>query len=310
MTPTGTLSGKRILVTGPTGMVAKPVCRSFAKENEVYAAARFSDAGAKEDLEAAGVTCVSVDLTNGDLSQLPDQIDYVCNFAVVKSNRWDIDLEANVGGLGLLMEWASNAGAQAFFHCSSGACYAVNPHTPLKEDAPLGDNHAVFTFMSTYSISKIGAEAMARYAAKRFNLPTTIARLNVPYGDDGGWPAIHLEMMLGGMAVPVHTDAPTSYNLLHADDIVATVPRLLEIATVPATIVNWAGDDVVSIEEWVAYLSELTGLDGKTEQTAQTLASNVMDLTKMHELVGRSSVPWRDGVRRLVEARHPELLNR
>jgi hypothetical protein len=97
---------------------------------------------------------------------------------------------------------------------------------------------------------------------------------------------------------------------LHADDIVATVPRLLEIATVPATIVNWAGDDVVSIEEWVAYLSELTGLDGKTEQTAQTLASNVMDLTKMHELVGRSSVPWRDGVRRLVEARHPELLNR
>ena len=45
------LAGKRILVTGPTGMVAKPVCRSFAKENEVYAAARFSDAQAKEDLE-------------------------------------------------------------------------------------------------------------------------------------------------------------------------------------------------------------------------------------------------------------------
>ena len=304
------LVGKRILVTGPTGMVAKPVCREFAKDNEVYAAARFSDPAARADLESYGVNCVTLDLAADDLSNLPDAIDYVCDFAVVKSNRWDVDLDANVGGLGLLMEWAAGAGAQAFFHCSSGACYAVNPRTPLKEDAPLGDNHAVFTFMSTYSISKIAAEAMARYAAKRFNLPTTIARLNVPYGNDGGWPAIHLEMMLGGMAVPVHTDAPTSYNLLHADDIVATVPRLLEIAAMPATIINWAGDDVVSIEEWVAYLSELTGLAGKTETTGLTLASNVMDLTKMHELVGRSTVPWKDGIRRLVEARHPELLNR
>jgi hypothetical protein len=87
------------------------------------------------------------------------------------------------------------------------------------------------------------------------------------------------------------------------------VPRLLDIASVPATTINWAGDDVVSIEEWVAYLGELTGLEAKTEQTDQTLASNVMDLTKMHKLIGHAEVPWRDGVRRLVEARHPELLN-
>jgi UDP-glucuronate 4-epimerase len=303
-----TITGARILITGPTGMFTKPVCRALAKENEVYAAARFSDAAAKEDLESAGVKCVTLDLLTGDMSNLPDAIDYVCDFAVVKSNKWEIDLEGNVGGLGRLMEWASSAGARAFFHCSSGACYAVNPHTPLKEDAPLGDNHAVFTFMSTYSISKIAAEAMAKYAAKRFDLPTTIARLNVPYGDDGGWPAIHLDMMLGGMAVPVHTDAPTSYNLLHVDDIVATVPKLLEIASVPATVINWAGDEVVSIEEWVAYLAELTGLEGKTQATDQTLASNVLDLTKMHELVGHSTVPWKEGVRRMVAARRPDLL--
>jgi UDP-glucuronate 4-epimerase len=28
----------------------------------------------------------------------------------------------------------------------------------------------------------------------------------------------------------------------------------------------------------------------------------------MQELLGRTEVPWRNGVRRLVEARHPELL--
>jgi UDP-glucuronate 4-epimerase len=80
------------------------------------------------------------------------------------------------------------------------------------------------------------------------------------------------------------------------------------VASVPATTLNWAGDDVVSIEEWVAYLGELTGLESKTQPTDQTLASNVMDLTRMHDLVGRAKVPWKDGVRRMVEARHPELL--
>ena len=45
--------------------------------------------------------------------------------------------------------------------------------------------------METYSIAKIAAEAVARYGARRFELPTTIARLTVPYGDNGGWPAIH-----------------------------------------------------------------------------------------------------------------------
>jgi hypothetical protein len=28
----------------------------------------------------------------------------------------------------------------------------------------------------------------------------------------------------------------------------------------------------------------------------------------MHELIGPATTPWRDGIRRLVEARNPELL--
>ena len=40
----------------------------------------------------------------------------------------------------------------------------------------------------TYSISKIGAEVVARFAAKEFGLPTIITRLNTPYGSNGGWP--------------------------------------------------------------------------------------------------------------------------
>src|SRR4051812_22066178 len=89
---TGALRDARILVTGATGQVALPVARALAADNEVIAVARFKDEAKRAALEAAGIECVSVDLARGDMDAIPDDVDYVCNFAVVKSNRWDVDL--------------------------------------------------------------------------------------------------------------------------------------------------------------------------------------------------------------------------
>jgi hypothetical protein len=73
-------------------------------------------------------------------------------------------------------------------------------------------------------------------------------------------------------------------------------------------VVNWGGDDAVSIEDWCGYLAELTGLTARFTPTDQTIETVRMDTTRMHELVGGTTVPWRDGMRRMVRARHPELL--
>jgi len=295
-----------VVVTGTTGQVAEPLALALAQENEVYGAARFTDLAARERLEAGGVRCVPVDLAFGDVTDLPADADIVLNFAVVKTGDWDVDLMANAGGLAWLME--HHRDARAFLHCSSAAVYRPAGHRRLSEEAPLGDNHGVWPFLRTYSIAKIAAETTARWGAMRFDLPTTIARLSVPYGDRGGWPAIHLEMMINGSAIPVHTDAPSVYHPLHEDDIVATVPGLLAAASVPATVVNWGGDQAVSIEEWCRHLSELTGLTATFQATPDTIDSGDLDLTRMHELVGPTAVDWRQGFRSMVEARHPELL--
>ena len=84
--------------------------------------------------------------------------------------------------------------ARAFLHCSSTGVYEAADGTPQRETDPLGDNHRVM--MPTYSIAKIAAEAVVRTTCRIFGVPTTIARLNVPYGDNGGWPAFHLALML------------------------------------------------------------------------------------------------------------------
>ncbi len=86
------------------------------------------------------------------------------------------------------------------------------------------------------------------------------------------------------------------------------VPGLLGAAGTPATVVNWGGSQAASIEEWCSFLGELTGLRPGFAPTTETIDSVAIDLTRMHALVGPTTVPWKDGMRRMVESRHPELL--
>lgn len=300
------LRGEKLLVTGPTGQVALPVTLALAESNDVWGVARFSDEAARERLDVAGVTCVTTDLSTTDFSDLPDDFDYVLNFAVARGgdDAWDRDLAANAESVGLLMSHCRNA--KAFLHCSSTAVYQhQGPEHRLREEDPLGDNHRVM--MPTYSIAKIASEAVARAAAREHGLRTTIARLNVPYGDNGGWPWYHLLFMRAGGAVPLHPERPNRFNPIHEDDLIRQVPELLRVAGVPATIVNWAGEPA-TIEEWCAHLGELTGLEAKFEETPATIGSVTCDLTRMHELISKAEVPWREGLRRMVAARAPELL--
>ena len=298
------LAGQKILVTGATGQVAKPIALALARDNDVWALARFKDSIARQELEKAGVTCVSHNLTTEDFATVPDDFAYVLNLAVVKSGKWDRDLAGNAESVGLLMRHCRSA--KAFLHCSSTGVYAPNGRQPLAEDAALGDNHR--SLMPTYSISKIAAEVIARYGAREWELPTVIARLNVPYGENGGWPAFHLEQLLAGQPIEVHLDAPSVYCPIHEDDIVAQVPLLLDAASVPATTVNWAGTDAVSVEDWCAYLGQLVGAQPTFRHSDQALESVVTDNTRMHALIGPARIGWQEGMRRMVVARHPERL--
>ena len=302
------LQGEKVLVAGATGQVALPLTLALGDDNEVWAAARFSDTAARGALESAGVKCVAVDLVDGDLSRLPHDFGYVLNFSVMKSNDWERDLDGNAGGVAALMHHCREM--RAFLHCSSTAVYQPDGHRAFAETDALGDNHRVWPFMATYSISKIAAEAMARSLARQLGIPTTIARLSVPYGDNGGWPAIHADMIRGGVPIPVHQDGPSVYNPIHEDDIIAMVPAMLSAAAVPATVVNWGGEDAVSIEDWCAYLGEITGMDATFQPTDQTIESVTVDLTRMHELVGYATVPWQEGFARMVVARQAHATGR
>ncbi|HXB84994.1 NAD-dependent epimerase/dehydratase family protein [Mycobacterium sp.] len=294
----------KILITGPTGQVASPIAQALAADNEVWGIARFTNAAAREALEKSGVRCETVNLAAGDFTGIPSDFDYVLNLAVAKSGNWDKDLAANAESVGLLMAHCRNA--RAFLQCSSGAVYDPPDEEPRTERAALGDNHK--PLFPTYSISKIAGEVVARTMARALGVPTVIARLNVPYGDNGGWPFYHMEMMLAGIPIPVPAGGPARYNPIHEDDIIATIPKLLAVASVPATTLNWCGEQAVSLQEWCGYLGSLVGKEPVFQESEQALRGNPTDPSRMRELVGVTAVDWQDGMRRLATKFHPELV--
>jgi UDP-glucuronate 4-epimerase len=83
------LSGRRVLVTGASGVVAYPVAVELAKTNEVFAVARFSDPEQSRSLQRAGAHPISFDLADPDLSPLPESVDVVINYAVLPPTHKD-----------------------------------------------------------------------------------------------------------------------------------------------------------------------------------------------------------------------------
>ncbi|MBK7730849.1 MAG: NAD(P)-dependent oxidoreductase [Gammaproteobacteria bacterium] len=298
------LQGKRILITGPTGQVARPLVAALAPHNEIHALARFSKAEDKASIEALGAHCITADLAGDSLDAVPAGLDYVLNLAVVKSGDFAYDLRANAEGVGRLMLRCRDV--KAFLHFSSTAVYEYAGHAPRSEDAPLGDNHRAM--FPTYSIAKIAAETVARFTAHEFGIPTTIARLSVPYGNNGGWPFYHLQMMQHGVPIDIHPERPNVYNPLHERDCLAKIPALLEAATTEVTTVNFGGSQAVSIEEWCAYLQELSGFKPVFREDPKAFGSLQIDTTRLHAIAGPTEVDWKQGIREMVQTLAPQLL--
>ncbi len=296
------MKGEKILVTGASGKVAFPISRVLAADNEVWGAARFRDPSHREKLAGAGILPVQLDVSTGDFSSLPDDFTYVFHAATaVGVESWPYCVQTNAQASGDLLHHCRKA--KGFVYCSTGSIYAYQGQRPLTEQDPPG-----VPLRANYSFSKIAAEAVCTWVSSRFGVPLTIIRICSTYGPQGGAPADRVDLMLQGKPVPLHPDKPNHFNPIYEDDYVRLGVRAMEAARVPPLVVNWAGSETVSAEEYCTYMGRLVGVEPVFEYTPAAHTPLWPDVTLMHQELGRTKVHWRDGFRRMVEARHPELL--
>jgi UDP-glucuronate 4-epimerase len=295
------LDGQKILITGATGKIAFPVARALAPRNEVWGAARFSQPGARERLEAAGVRPLPLDISSDDFGSLPEDFSHVFHAAVDPGQGdWAASVETNAQATGRLLVHCRRA--RGFVFCSTGSIYQYQGQRPLTESDPPG-----VPLRANYSFSKVAGEAVATWVANHFAIPLTIIRICSTYGPEGGAAADRLELLLQGKPIRLYPDPPNNYNPIYEDDYVLLGIRAMEVSAVPPVVVNWAGSETVSVEDYCAYMGRLVGVDPVFEYDAAAHTPLWPDVTLMHEILGRTAVPWRVGFRRMIEARHPEL---
>ena len=303
------LSDEKILITGPAGRIAHGIAKMLASDNEVWGIARFSDSASRDEVEALGVTTRTVDLGDADFGDLPTDFTYLLHIAADFGEDYERGLRVNAEGTGLLLSHFRNA--KAALVMSTVTVYKPHPDPwhAFREDDPIGD--AGLPSPQPYSIVKIAEEAVARYCAREFGLPITIARMGSAYGDRGGLPLWHLRAIAEGKPVVARWD-PLPYSPIHYDDINAHIEPLIDAAAAPATIVNFAGDVPVSVQEWSRYFADLLGveLDLRVEVVPGASVGSIGEHTKRTAITGPCTVNWRDGFRAMAAHHYPDRVEK
>ena len=268
-------------------------------------AARLAEAASREKLEQAGIRPCQVDFAGDDLSALPDDFTYLLHFAYTRGGLGDFDhaLRINGEGTGFVMRHCQSA--KAVLIVSSAAIYSTpEEHSHLlREGDAIGGAFAAFS--PTSPISKVAEESVARFCARAFGLPTTIARLGTVYGRPENLSSMHIRAILAGEAAVVDWD-PFFHTPIHVDDMCAQIEQLLKAASIPATIVNWAGDEVVSAQQWCELAGKLLGKSVQYDVIAAPggYRTSAADTTRRKALTGPCKVRFEDGMRRLIDAYH------
>jgi nucleoside-diphosphate-sugar epimerase len=302
------LSDEKILITGPAGRIAFGIAQSLVGDNEVWGIARFGDPATRDAVESIGVTTRAADLAAGQFGDLPTDFTYLLHIAAdFSADDYERSLTVNAEGTGFVLEHCRTA--RAALVMSTVTVYKPHPDPwhAFTEDDPPGD--AMVPTQAPYSIAKIAQEAVARYCARSFGLPVTIARMCAAYGVRGGMPVWHMHAIAAGEPVRTRWD-PMPYSPIHDDDISAQLEPLLDAATVPATIVNWGGDEPVSVQQWTAFIDELFGSESTVvvEEAPGASIGSVADHTRRASITGPGRVGWRDGIRRVAEQLYPDRI--
>lgn len=296
------MKGRSILVTGVTAKAALPIAAALAKDNEVWGQARFADAAVADRIAALGIRPCRADLAAGDLDRLPASVDYLLHFAWMRAPAHQLEaaMRANVDGAGRILHHCRNV--RAALVVSSSAVYRGDPD-PMhryREGDSLGAGPSVAA--ETSAVCKIALESVARIAARSFDLPVTIARLNTVLGPHRAYYGKQVAAVIEGREI-VLPSARNAHNPIHSEDMIRHIEPLLDAAGREPLTVNWSGDDIAISQDVIARIAARTGCAARVAvRSAPRLAGGtVTDTEHRRAITGPCRVAFADGLERMLD---------
>jgi nucleoside-diphosphate-sugar epimerase len=277
------------------------LAKHLAAENQVIAAARFTEPEDYRELELAGAEIVQLDLADPDLTRLPAQCDVVMHFGATTAfptspkDRREL-LNVNVDATGRLAE--RYADCDAFVYASSGSTYLYAGERPVKEE----DSYGLHSGLETYAASKIAAERLLHYLSGKSGLNVAILRIFAAYGPRGGACIARAIKARAGEAIALYPGVKNYSCLIFETDYVDKAIKAASIASNPPETVNLAGSDVSSLEEYCRFACELIGRTARFKESADALYPIRPDTSKMEQLLGPTTITVQEGFTRVLSS--------
>ena len=307
-------SGKRVLVTGATGMVGAWLTR-WLVDAGAYTVAFISDTDPQSELIRSGyINRVAV--MNGRLENYDDierainnqEVDTIFHLgaqpivgAADRSPRHTF--ESNIQGTWNLLDSARvlNGLVKRIIVASSDKAYGTQPVLPYTEDMSLNGDHP-------YEVSKSCTDLISTTYARTYGLPVTIARCgNIYGGGDLNWNRIvpgTFRSLLRGEQPVLRSDGTFIRDYLHVDDIVSAYLLLGESTDKPELAgqgFNFSDESPLTVMQIYKAICEAAEKPDENPNILNAAAGEIkdqyLDSTKAHEVLGwHASVSLSEGL--------------
>ena len=214
-------------------------------------------------------------------------------------NPW-VFVESNVTGTLNMLEICRRTGLGTFITASTSSIYGSDPPYPTSESASSSEP------LQPYAASKKGSEAMTHAYHHLYGMNTTVLRFFTVYGP-AGRPDLALfrfvQWIIEGRPVHIFGDGKQSRGFTYIDDISRGIIAALK--PLGHTIINLGGHEVISINNLVTLIEDLTGKKAQVVHGPPNPAdmfTNWADVSKARELLGWSpEYDMRRGTQKLID---------
>ena len=250
----------KILVTGATGYLGgnfiKYLLKNRQSDIDISALMRTELHSWRQD----EISIIKIDLKSLQEDEFFNQrYDVIVHFAALMADNDDLSTaefnSVNLEGTKNLILAIKNCGVRQFIQISTVGVYGATTRVSILEESKYGSN------LSPYETSKVNAEIICRELCFKFDIPLTILRLGLIYGEGMkyGWPDVISSIQKGKMKII--GDGKPLIQLSYVHDIIRGIYSSMGNQSTFGETINLCGDDVCSISEVFNKIADILKVD-------------------------------------------------
>jgi nucleoside-diphosphate-sugar epimerase len=303
---------ERYLVTGGAGFIGSHIVTRLVKDGHFVRVVDDLSSGKRENIEhiREAIEFVQCDIRNAAaVREATEGVDYVLHQAAVSSVAKSVadpvtSAAVNIAGTINVLVAARDAGVKRVVFASSAAVYGESEVSPKREDMQPDP-------VSPYAADKLAGEAYCRVFGRVYGLETVALRyFNVfgprqdPQSDYAAAVPKFITTLLQGEAPTIFGDGEQSRDLVYVEDVVAANLLAAHAPAASGKVFNIAGGKSLTINEVVATLIQLIGIDVAPMYgpvRAGDVRHSAADISRARADIGYENVTgFEDGLRTTV----------